>query len=95
MGSYPAGASPYDALDMAGNVWERVMHWYSSSYYSSSPGEQPPGKLGDGKLSGSARGQLATTLTSKSGRRAVCPLDGPMNAQYSHVGFRCAAAPGG
>jgi len=24
VGSYPAGASPYGALDMAGNVWERV-----------------------------------------------------------------------
>lgn len=28
VGSYPSGASPYGALDMAGNVWEWVDAWY-------------------------------------------------------------------
>lgn len=34
VGSYPAGASPYGALDMAGNVREWTSDWYSESDYS-------------------------------------------------------------
>ncbi len=43
VGSYPAGASQYGALDMAGNVWEWVNDWYQENYYSNSPYENPPG----------------------------------------------------
>ena len=43
MGSFPTGASPHGALDMAGSVREWVADWYGASYYRSSPGRNPTG----------------------------------------------------
>jgi formylglycine-generating enzyme required for sulfatase activity len=43
VGSYPLGASPYGALDMAGNVSEWVSDRYWSGYYPVSPYENPQG----------------------------------------------------
>ena len=33
-GHYPAGASPYGALDVAGNMWEWVADWNDARYYA-------------------------------------------------------------
>ena len=43
MGSYPARASPYGALDMAGNVTEWVSDWFDVTYYAHSPARNPTG----------------------------------------------------
>jgi formylglycine-generating enzyme required for sulfatase activity len=43
VGSYPSGASPYGALDMAGNVWQWVADWYDKDYYQRSPARNPTG----------------------------------------------------
>jgi formylglycine-generating enzyme required for sulfatase activity len=85
VGSYASGASPYGALDMAGNVWEWVNDWYNSGYYSQSPERNPPGPSSgqDRVLRGGSwsddENNLHTTL-----RLRVVP-------RYPNVsiGFRC------
>lgn len=43
VGTHPEGASPYGALDMAGNAWEWTADTYDPEYYAVSPREDPPG----------------------------------------------------
>lgn len=43
VGSYTAGASPFGALDLAGNIWEWVFDLYANEYYKNSPEHNPLG----------------------------------------------------
>lgn len=89
VGSYPAGASPYEAQDMAGNLWEWVNDWYSDSYYSNSPYANPPGPA-----NGTYRVQRGGSFLNSSYllRTAIRNYSYPAYPYYS-VGFRCTRMP--
>ncbi len=91
VGSYPAGASPYGALDMAGNVWEWVNDWWQSDYYSISPDSNPTGPAtGTSRVQRGGVWYYDGSLLRVANRGAYNPT-----TQGSETGFRCAAAPGG
>ena len=87
--SYPLGASPYGALDMAGNVWEWVNDWWQSDYYSISPPSNPPGPAtGTRKvLRGGSWHTNANSLLV-----ALRYYYSPASQSY-YIGFRCVANP--
>ncbi len=93
VGSYPGGASPYGALDMAGNAWEWVSDYYAEDYYQTTSeagiNTDPTGPKegffrvtrGGAYLSDATYIRLAVRLETSPVRVA------------GYIGFRCVRAP--
>ena len=104
VGSYAAGASPFGALDMAGNVWEWVADYYQPDYYAESPSVNPTGPENGGFdhlrviRGGSFQDNLFDLRVSNRGFE-VGPDPSKLpneDAYYGRssvkIGFRCAAS---
>jgi formylglycine-generating enzyme required for sulfatase activity len=86
VGKYPAGASPYGVLDMAGNVWQWVADWYDENYYQNSPGRNPTGPA-----SGSLRVMRGGAFYfDSSAERSAGRLGNGPDVTWDPNGFRCA-----
>lgn len=80
------GASPYGALDMAGNVVELVADWYDQGYYADSPAADPPGPASGKRYSGRGGGFKSPADFVRSSKRDwYDPTD-----TAPSLGFRCA-----
>jgi eukaryotic-like serine/threonine-protein kinase len=85
VGIFPNGASPYGALDMAGNVWEWVFDYFDQNYYSRSEYDNPRGPA-----SGSRRViRGGSWYNPASGIRTVARASRPPNEGLDNLGFRC------
>jgi len=90
VGSYPAGATHYGCMDMAGNQWEWCRDWYDAAYYS----QTPPGGWIDpcGPAGGSTRVLRGGCWSGDYNATMRCALRasyGPDNG-WTSFGFRVA-----
>ncbi len=87
VGKYPGGASPYGALDMAGNVWEWVSSQYKSYPYNATDGRE--------SLTGNESRVLRGGAWNyhMSGARASFRSWFDESLNNGTVGFRCASSP--
>ena len=89
VGSYPAGASPYGVMDLAGNVREWVLDWYESAYYQDSPQDNPTGPA-EAEMRGLRGGAWQSDVNST--RAVYRNMRYPKNSS-NHIGFRCVVLP--
>jgi len=86
VGSLTAGASPYGALDMAGNMVELVADWYDAAYYASSPPSDPTGPTKGTRYGGRGGGFKSEADFLRASKRDWYDT----TDAGASLGFRCA-----
>ena len=86
--SFKQGASPYGALNMAGNVAEWVADWFDMEYYAVSPAINPKGPATSGMGKKSWRG--ASWFAGSEQMRCAFREYDDIVASGQILGFRCA-----
>ena len=90
VGSFPAGASPYGAHDMGGNLYEWVHDRYIKDYYQTAPSLDPPGPT-DPSPYRVLRGGCWSSHRAKI--RAAYRNYDLAEDRHLEVGFRCILRP--
>ena len=85
VGAFPLGASPYGALDMAGNAWEWCLTQWRNNY--TEPADDDPAINAARVLRGGAYYYFARYT------RCACRCRSNPDYRYKYIGFRVVAPP--
>jgi serine/threonine protein kinase len=94
VGSYPDGASPYGALDMAGNVWEWCDDVDDESFYENGPPMNPKStaSIGSKRTRYVMRG--GSFMYDARALRTFARIGFDPHYRFAEGGFRCAKSVG-